>query len=171
MNTFYIQKKVIKLFMMNHIFRLGFWIFQNEIWRFRETYWSQFSIRQWIESLTLVCYLKSQPDVINGTTWFLIPLFMFYLLCILYGLFYRKLEWKSAYIMEAVVAVVMLFLHWSNANISQQLIFVFMPISDLLLAELLKTKNEEKKKLHLCGLLTINYLQMIIAFRRFYPQY
>ena len=39
------------------------------------TYWSQFSIRQWIESATLVGYFTGSGDVINGTTWFLILLF------------------------------------------------------------------------------------------------
>ncbi len=45
-------------------------------WITREaTYWSQFSIRQWIESATLVGYFTGSGDVINGTTWFLILLF------------------------------------------------------------------------------------------------
>lgn len=45
-------------------------------WITREaTYWSQFSIRQWIESATLVGYFTGSGDVINGTTWFLSLLF------------------------------------------------------------------------------------------------
>ena len=44
------------------------------------TWWEQFTPRQWLLGGTLGCYLVGEPDVINGTTWFLFPLILFYLL-------------------------------------------------------------------------------------------
>lgn len=38
-----------------------------------------------------------EGDVINGTTWFLIPLGMFYVVAMLYGTAYKKVEWKNIY--------------------------------------------------------------------------
>ena len=54
-----------------------FYILQRLTWIIKTTYWSQFSTKQWIESMTLVGYFTGHGDVINGTTWFLIPLFLF----------------------------------------------------------------------------------------------
>ena len=43
-------------------------------------YWRQFSIVQWINSATLLGYFNHVGDVINGTTWYLIPTLLFYIL-------------------------------------------------------------------------------------------
>ena len=45
-----------------------FYILQRLTWIIKTTYWSQFSIKQWIESMTLVGYFTGHGDVINGTT-------------------------------------------------------------------------------------------------------
>ena len=42
--------------------------------------------------MTLVGYFTGHGDVINGTTWFLIPLFLFYLVRIGYAWIYEKLS-------------------------------------------------------------------------------
>jgi len=41
-------------------------------------YWRQFSNIQWLKSATLLGWLTGDGDVINGTTWYLVPLLLFY---------------------------------------------------------------------------------------------
>ncbi len=42
-------------------------------------YWEQFEWIEWIKSITLLHYILKGNDIIIGVTWFLIPLFIFYL--------------------------------------------------------------------------------------------
>jgi ABC-type polysaccharide/polyol phosphate transport system ATPase subunit/peptidoglycan/LPS O-acetylase OafA/YrhL len=55
------------------------------------TYWDKFTVHQWITSATLFNYFIGEPDVINGITWYLFPLIIFYILCCI---FYNYLQTK-----------------------------------------------------------------------------
>lgn len=111
-------------------------------------------------------------DVINGTTWFLIPLGMFYIVAMLYGTAYKKVEWKSIYIVEGVLAVIFFIFHVLDVQIAGRLAFVYMPVSGLIMAELMKVKDSGKKKfIRLIIMFIVNYIQMILCFHRFYLQY
>lgn len=47
---------------------------------FGNTYWSGFSIKEWLECTLLINYVKGTPNVINGVLWYLVPLIVFYIL-------------------------------------------------------------------------------------------
>ena len=59
---------------------VGFGIFQWGVNFFEPTYWSQFKLKDWIGCATLINHFNGIGEMVNGTTWFLIPLFLFYLM-------------------------------------------------------------------------------------------
>ncbi len=69
------------------------------------TWWSQFSLRQWVMGGSLVCYFLGQPDVINGTVWYLFPTLLFYLLAFLCYPWLKKRPALSIVFMESILAV------------------------------------------------------------------
>lgn len=94
--------------MFNGIFL--FYILQRLTWIIKTTYWSQFSTKQWIESMTLVGYFTGHGDVINGTTWFLIPLFLFYLVRIGYAWIYEKIKPEYNFLFLELFVLLIMFL-------------------------------------------------------------
>lgn len=74
-------KKFIKIYIPCVGSYIIFFIFQNIIAYFQgEGYWKQFDFKQWIEGATLFAYISGSADVINGTTWYLVPLLIFYVI-------------------------------------------------------------------------------------------
>jgi len=165
--------KILKIYLSSISAFLGFLVFQNIVWMLRDTYWRQFTAKQWVESLTLAGYFTGNGDVINGTTWFLLPLFFFYMIGIIYGMLYEKTGGgaKSLYVIEVLLAILFWILHLSNAGISSVLVFVYMPVSGVILAELVRQRENRKAFLQIIGTALINYVQMVVCFHRFYAQY
>lgn len=164
-------KKVMKIYSGCLLSFLEFYLLQRIVWCVKETYWSQFSLRQWIESMTLVGYFTGSGEVINGTTWFLIPLFMFYVLRIGYTWMQEKVKVRwNVLILEAVLAVIMLLLKVLKLSVSSWLIFVYMPVSGLILGEIFRD-DTQVSILEELVLQFVNYISMTIWFWVFARQY
>lgn len=164
-------KKVMKIYSGCLLSFLEFYLLQRIVWCVKETYWSQFSLRQWIESMTLVGYFTGSGEVINGTTWFLIPLFMFYVLRIGYTWMQEKVKVRwNVLILEAVLAVIMLLLKVLKLPVSSWLIFVYMPVSGLILGEIFRD-DTQVSILEELVLQFVNYISMTIWFWVFARQY
>ena len=116
-------------------------------------------------------FRSGSGEVINGTTWFLIPLFMFYVLRIGYTWMQEKVKVRwNVLILEAVLAVIMLLLKVLKLPISSWLIFVYMPVSGLILGEIFRD-NTQVSILEELVLQFVNYISMTIWFWIFARQY
>lgn len=135
-------KKMAKIYIGCLMAFLMFYILQRLVWLVKTTYWSQFSLRQWIESVTLAGYFTGNGEVINGTTWFLIPLFLFYMLRIGYAGIYEKIgvEWNIL-ILELVIASIMTVLKVFHFPVSSVMVFVYMPVAGMILGELFRVDS------------------------------
>ena len=68
--------------------------------------------------MTLVGYFTGHGDVINGTTWFLIPLFLFYLVRIGYAWMYEKIKPEYNFLfLELFVLLIMFLFGFLNVSV------------------------------------------------------
>ena len=160
-------KGIIKIYLTNISSFLFFAIFNWIINQFHETYWSQFSIKQWLLSGSLIGYFIGSGDVINGTTWFLIPFFLFYLVSIIYALFHDKYGYKSFIIIYFILVGFFFIMHIYNTKISPILVFVFIPISGMVLGEFFR-HGSNISIINLIFLQLANWVIMVLCFKYFY---
>ena len=165
--------RILKIYISSIFALLGFWVFQKLVWIFGPSYWSQFTTVQWIESLTLFGYLNGHGDMVNGTTWFLIPFFVFYLVGAAYGTAEKRKHGSGMLVTEVILAVIFTALYFLRSDMAANLTFVYIPVSGAILAELLKARNNGDKKNFWRTLLVlfVNYLQMIVAFNKLNYRY
>ncbi len=161
-------RRLLKIYLSLIAAFLGFWLCQAICWNFQETYWQQFTIRQWLESITLVGYLTGNGEVINGSTWFLVPLFFFYIVSAFYAAFSRRLFCKGGgmWIIEGFLAA--LFYTLDRMHIyapTNMMIFVYMPLAGVILAEIYHEKNIAFG--NGLVLLLVNYMAMVFYFKKF----
>ncbi|WP_066460094.1 acyltransferase family protein [Anaerotruncus rubiinfantis] len=98
-------KRVLRIFPPLILSFASFYLFQYLVSLVTgPTWWAQFSPRQWVMGATLANYFVGVPDVINGTTWFLFPTLLFYLLGFLFYPWIRCHPFAVAVAMEAVLA-------------------------------------------------------------------
>ena len=168
--------KILHIYLSGVIAFLAFWGVQAIVWLFKDTYWHQFSPGQWVESMTLVGYINGHGDVINGSTWFLLPLFLFYLLSILYSVLHPKIGNSAAWIVEIVTVILFAVFYFIDAAFgtitATSFVFVFMPISGMILGELYKgRKNDVQKPYSMVLLLIVNFCLLVYGVYRFNPIY
>lgn len=163
-------KSIMKIYFSSCAAFLFFWIFNIIFWEFiGDTYWKQYSAGQWIESLTLIGYFTGKGEVINGTTWFLIPFFFFKVISVIYVFLFKKFSWKGIWIIEIILIGFFGILDLTHLSITNRLIYVYMPLCGAILGEMYK----ENQLPFLQGilLLIINYFAMVICFYRFNTAY
>ena len=134
-------KKIIILYLTCLISYITFGTFQALMWNFHKTYWSQFSPRQWINGATLIGYFNHYGDVINGTTWFLIPFFFFYILATIFSILYTKLGQNTFIILEVILAMFFTVIYILKLRVSSILVFVYLPLSAIIIGEYCKDNN------------------------------
>ena len=166
-------KRILRIYILCLLSFLTFWLVQRLHWCFYETYWSQFLPKQWLESAFLIGYFNGHGEVINGTTWFLIPLFLFYLVTIIYAKLSERFGIKSIFLTEAVLIIFFYLLYHIGNPASDYLVYVFMPYSGLLLAEMIKANNIQNRRdlLYAFTGFVLNYLTMVCVFYIFVRVY
>lgn len=169
-----IIKKIIKIYLSVLISFLSFAFLQWILNKFMETYWAQFSKKQWIESASLLGYFTGNGDVINGTTWFLIPLFMFYLFSI-YIIVEANRNYERAVIgAEAILSVLTLGLfilkkvNFIEFAVTNNLVFIFIPMTGVILYGIFKKKMNFWKSIFV---LFYNYCVFAGALYEFNTEY
>lgn len=168
--------KILHIYLSCVIAFLVFWGVQSIVWIFRDTYWRQFSPGQWLESMTLACYINGHGDVINGSTWFLLPLFLFYLLSILYSVLYPKIGNSAAWIVEIATVILFAVFYYIDTTFGTisalSFVFVFMPISGMILGELYNgRKTDGQKPYSMALLLIVNFCLLVYGVYKFNPIY
>lgn len=56
------------------------------------SWWSQFSVLDWVKSATLYPHFTDSIDLVNGALWYLVPLILFFLLETLYRFYGRTIH-------------------------------------------------------------------------------
>lgn len=169
-----IIKKIIRIYLSVLISFLSFAFLQWILNKFMETYWAQFSKKQWIESASLLGYFTGSGDVINGTTWFLIPLFMFYLFSI-YIIAEANRNYERAVIgAEAILSVLTLGLfilkkvYFIEFAVTNNFVFIFIPMTGVILYGIFKKKMNFWKSIFV---LFYNYCVFAGALYEFNTEY
>ncbi|MEG2174893.1 MAG: acyltransferase [Oscillospiraceae bacterium] len=99
-------QKIIRLYPPLVVSFASFYLVQRLVTYFtgQNTWWTQFSPRQWLLGGTLANYVVGEADVINGTTWFLFPTLLFFALCVLLYPWLKTRPALSIVVMEALLA-------------------------------------------------------------------
>lgn len=101
----YYIRKMMKLYCYVVFSFVLFGIFQWMIHFVSPTYWAQFSLRDWVGCATLFYHFNGAGEMINGTTWFLIPLFAFYFLASCCYSVLRQSALKGVLLIEGILMI------------------------------------------------------------------
>lgn len=165
--TFVIKKSariLLNLFMATVCF-----FFFNKLISFiwGRTYWDQYSLKQWTESATLICFLLGEDSYINGAIWYLFPLLFF---DILFGFMYNLVKKNTIYYAVCIDALYIFLIFYycvENKNIPVQmqwLIFALVPIFGILIRAVHDKKVAVTKFI---GLMVLNYLVLLASVLKF----
>lgn len=156
--------KICQIYISCLLSFVGFFIFQELLWKVLnlDTWWKQYTLRQWLESSTLLGYFNGHGEVINGTTWFLIPLFTFYIIYSIYELLVVYVDDFSLWIVEAFVIIIFAVLRLLHVAVPGIIVYVYIPMFGMILANMLKENHISYKSG--VGLLLINYICMSVCF-------
>ena len=169
-----IFKKILKIYLSLIFAFLGFAVVQFIVNVFVPTYWKQFSAKDWIYSATLIGYFNGRGDVINGTTWFLIPLFVFYVLSIVILKGIRKKGFGRTIILtESIMCFLFVGLCYLQHKIGYILIvqyfpFVFIPLTGVIIAGVYKS---QLKMSYAFGAFICNYILFVLTIYKMNMQY
>lgn len=162
-------RKILKIYASLIFSFIGFAIFQWGVNFFEPTYWNRFTLKEWIGCSTLFYHFNGIGEVVNGTTWFLIPLFLFYLLAACSFSFVKKDDLKCIVCIE--ISLLLLFVMGEliqgfgiTVYVLSLFPFVFIPVIGMILYAMLYNVITGKQGIIL-GL--TNYIIMIVAFYRF----
>lgn len=150
-------KKILKFYLTSMSAFLCFWAVQTAYSHFQPTYWSSFTTQQWIESMTMYCYFIGKSDVINGTTWFLLPMGLFYLVTIPYTCMYKYVGEYAILFVD--IALAGLFLSGvCNNMLTILLLMVYLPLAGIIIGNFLFRSNERR----LCRCLALSAFNWMI---------
>lgn len=136
-----------------------------------QTYWDQFSLKDWLEGSTMFCYLIGKDSAINASLWFIVPLLS---LDLITGIFYKIVKKNMLYLILVVdsifLALIILKVIGMGILISQMqwLIFILMPLFGVLI-QLLVTNKISFKIFTVISL--INWILLLEGIRLFRPYY
>ena len=127
----YIKKKIHKIVIPYLQSILAFYLFQRAlsgVFHYN-TYWTQFSSRDWLETTFLVNWFVGKPNPINGVVWFMCPLLLWYLLIAgVKALLHNQHHRYDGYLLQgALVLTVALqkLLHYTQFAFTP---YIFMPV-------------------------------------------
>lgn len=102
--------KILKLYIPLLISFITFYIYQRIISFIQPgfCYWKQFTGRQWFFGGTLLGYFEGAGDLINGSTWFLVPTFYFYLISTIFAKYIKRRPFVGLLSMESTIFVLYL---------------------------------------------------------------
>lgn len=171
----YAAKRVLKIYPPLLLSFASFFVVQRLLSFITGTpnYWSQFTPRQWLFGGTLLNYLFGEPDVINGTTWYLFPTLLFYFLGFLFYSWLHEKPRTAVFAFEAVLAAcygafTALNLPLALGEVARMSWYLVFPVFGMLLYYLWSGQMGLPSFL-LLG--SVNYLLMIKGISMFNPDY
>lgn len=159
-------RKVIKIYCSLIFSFITFGVFQWILNFFEPTYWRQFPLKDWFGCATLIYHFNGIGEMVNGTTWFLIPLFLFYLLASCSYVITRKRIFKSIVCLEIMVSIIFLFGELIQKlgrpiYVLSLLPFVYIPLLGIILYAIVQN---EVTGIQGVVLGIFNYIIMLMAF-------
>lgn len=167
-------RKVIKLYLFTMSSFVIFGIFQWGLNHISPTYWRQFSLNDWIGCATLLNHFNGEGEIINGTTWFLVPLFVFYIVVSICYQIAKKNMLKFWLLLEGSMVIIgvlgeLCSQQYTGLAYALSLIpFIYMPIMGLVIYSSIAG---EITHLQGAGLGFLNYVMMVLTFHGFNPGY
>lgn len=167
----FIYNKVIRILVPLFLSTFLFFCFNKMVsWTIGVTFWDQFSLYEWLTSSTLFCYVLGQDSVINGSTWYLFPLVLLY---VLWGLFYRiakKNPFYFACILNVLFIVVGLVTKsgYYKGNAMQWLVFTMVPVFGILIRAVYNRRISVPVFLSAFAVSYLVFLKNIMIFRPYY---
>ncbi len=162
----YYIRKMMKLYCYVILSFAVFGFFQWLLHFIRPTYWSQFSLYDWMGCATLFYHFNGVGEMINGTTWFLLPLFAFYMISACCHSVINKNAIQGVLMMEGVLAAgIFLQKFLQRLGIATHVFslapFIYIPVIGLILYLILQHKLLAWQG---AGLEILNYSLMTGAF-------
>lgn len=167
----FLRRKIKRIYVPILFSSAGFFLFQKLVSTLfsYQSYWSQFSISEWVGSATLFSYFTGKPDYVNGVLWYLVPQWLFLGVVFLAKLLKRKkavpLIWMAtSWLLYAYVSVC-----GANGTPTQMMCnlpYIGIPIAGYLL-NLYCKKEIEKHVLY--RFLFFDYLTTVYGFYKFLP--
>lgn len=159
-------KKIVKIYIFTVLSFAAFGLFQWGLNQLSPTYWSQFSLKDWIGCATLINYFNGIGENVNGTTWFLLPLFVFYLFASICYQAAKKDSLKALVFLECFISALVILSVAAGrflpmAYVSSLIPFVYIPIAGMMIYACFTGEISYAKGL---GLGTFNYFMMILSF-------
>lgn len=141
----YYIRKIMKLYCYVILSFAVFGFFQWILHFVRSTYWSQFSLQDWVGCATLFYHFNGVGEMINGTTWFLLPLFAFYIMAACCHSVFQKSALQGVLLMEGILILsillqVFLQSRGIEAAVCSLLPFIYIPVTGLILYLILQHK-------------------------------
>lgn len=135
------------------------------------TYWTQFSINDWIQSVSLFGFISGQGDVVNGVLWYLVPLFMFWALYWLYIHITISRRWFPFFVDVVIFVLLIADPAIIPIGIKTYSPYVYMPVFGYLIAAgFSSTSRKTKFEIFAIGIVT--YMLLVYGFRtKFYNSY
>ena len=159
-------KRILKIYLSFVIGSLFFLAVQIITWQFDYTYWSWFSPQEWFDGITMLGFFNNHGDVINGTTWFLIPLFFFYIIQTLYSMLSDKVGIKALWILDLFLIGFFYCIGKVNEPLASRLSVVFFPLAGLIAGEFYK-RDKLSNPFHAFFLLLMNSILAVVCFYKF----
>ncbi len=160
------MKKMVILYGYVIISFVLFGIFQWMLNFISPTYWSQFSFGDWVGCATLFYFFNGAGEMINGTTWFILPLFAFYVLAACCYSALRKNALKGILMTEGILMVGILFgVFIQRFGIAVHVLsfvpYIYIPVMGMILYFILQHEIAVWKGI---GLGILNYCIMAAVF-------
>ena len=165
--------KILKLYIPLLISFITFYIYQRIISFIQPgfCYWKQFTGRQWFLGGTLLGYFEGTGDLINGSTWFLVPTFYFYLISTIFAKYIKRRPFVGLLSMESTIFVLYL-LDISNfkviINACSFLWYLTIPVGGMIIYFIWKRQLKINEAFIV---IAANYLVMIFGIYRYSPNY
>ena len=150
-----LPSKIFKLYIPLLISFITFYIYQCTISFIQPgfCYWKQFTGRQWFLGGTLLGYFEGTGDLINGSTWFLVPTFYFYLISTIFAKYIKKRPFVGLLSMEITI-----FILW----------YLTIPVGGMIIYFIWKRQLKINEAFIV---IAANYLVMIFGIYRYSPNY
>lgn len=159
-------RKIARIYIFTVLSFATFWGFQWIVNQIRPTYWSRFSLKNWVGCATLINHFNGVGENVNGTTWFLIPLFLFYLLASVCCQIAKKNTVKVLIYLEGIMAVLPILGAAGSrlpviTYVSPLFPFVSIPVTGMIIYACFTKEISYPKGL---GFGAFNYVMMTLSF-------
>lgn len=168
-----LPKKILQLYIPMIMSYCSFYLLQKGLSAIKyEHYFSQFTNKDWLMGGSLIGYFTERGDVINGTTWYLVPTFIAYGVVFAFSRLLKKSFMQGFISMELTLGITMIFGRWNGSFLFYKLFSYNWYIFILLFGIIIYYFDQNKLTLKQFGVVAIlNYICLILGIYLYMPAY